>query len=931
MNFIFELLLGKLKIFIAYMKSRFVLALALLVSIPTLSLAQGVLTFEDVMKFENITSSDISDNGNWLVYGVWPDRGDGHVIVQSVNGNQEYRIDLGDNPKISSNEQWVAARRNVPLAVQLKDKKKAPKPGMSLLSISDGTIAQFDSVRSFEFSNNGEWLAYHRLQAKEIEDLKSKNKRLGSEFVLRELNTEQEYSFDFVTGFEFDSLSNFIAFSVIDTSNAANGLYAFDLNGKETITVQQIESGLFGNITWEPKSSKLAFTSASYDSSFHETDADLMLWTSRNQKLETLVSADDTGDEFVLRSRNRLTFTNDGNRLFFGLMDRDMVALDQKEEKSDEEEEIDIYDIESIVDGRGLDIWHGDDPLIKTHEIQTWNRRKNHLYTAVYHFGRRANWVQLADKTVPDVSISHNANVILGYSNLPYQIERTWDGTYRDWYVIDLITGNKSQFSTKLGSFVQLSPGGKFATVYQNKHWRLYDIKSDKFLNLTEGIDTPFYNEDHDYPSDVPGYGVAGWTAKDASVLIYDKFDIWKIDTKSGNATNITGGKGRAENRIFRIERLENNWDAFSAKEELLLTSYHDLNKNFGFYSTRINDSAVKPLLEEDKKFTFVEKAENSDAILYKREAYDEFPNLWIASDHTFKEVDQHTNFHMDLSEKWNWGKAELVDWLSTDGTYMQGVVIKPDNYDPNKRYPIMTYYYRFFTNRLHDFNEPRTNHRPVFAQYVSDEYVVFLPDVRFEIGRPGFAATKSVVPGIQKLVELGIADPDKLGLHGHSWSGYQTAFIVTQTDIFDAAVSGAPVSNMTSAYGGIRWASGLARSFQYEKTQSRIGESLVEAPLKYVENSPVFYADQITTPMLIQHGDDDGAVPWYQSIEMYLAMRRYDKDVIFLQYHGEPHHLQRFENKLDYAIRMKEYFDYYLKGEGEPEWIISGETYQGR
>lgn len=459
----------------------------------------------------------------------------------------------------------------------------------------------------------------------------------------------------------------------------------------------------------------------------------------------------------------------------------------------------------------------------------------------------------------------------------------------------------------------------------------LYDIKSNKFLNLTESIDNPFYNEDHDYPSDVPGYGVAGWTVNDASVLIYDKFDIWKFDTKSGSATNITGGKGRAENRIFRIERLENNWDAFSANKELLLTSYHDLKKNFGFYSTRINDSVVKPLLEEDKKFTFVEKAENSDAILYKREAYDEFPNLWVASDHSFKEFDQHTNLHMDLSEKWNWGKAELVDWLSIDGTYMQGVVIKPDNYDPNKRYPIMTYYYRFFTNRLHDFNEPRTNHRPVFAQYVSDEYVVFLPDVRFEIGRPGFAATKSVVPGIQKLVDLGIADPDKLGLHGHSWSGYQTAFIVTQTDIFDAAVSGAPVSNMTSAYGGIRWASGLARSFQYEKTQSRIGESLVEAPLKYVENSPVFYADQITTPMLIQHGDDDGAVPWYQSIEMYLAMRRYNKDVIFLQYHGEPHHLQRFENKLDYAIRMKEYFDYYLKGEGEPEWIISGETYQGR
>lgn len=907
------------------------LLFAVLISLPINIFAQGVLTFEDVMKFDNITTSEISDQGNWLIYGVWPDRGDGYIVAQEVNGNNEYEIELGSNPEISSNELWVVAKREVPLAVKLKEKKKAPKPGMSLLSLTDGSIAQFDSVSAFEFSNNGEWLVYQNMQTKAIEDLKSENKKLGTELVLRELGTEYEFSFQFVTAFEFDSLSNYLAFSVVDTSNMENGVYVFDLSEKETMTIHNAESGLYTNLTWQPKKSDLAFTAATYDTSYTESDASLMLWTSRNQDLETLVSADEVDAAFALRLRNRLQFTHDGDRLFFGLMDREMVEHDQDENEDEEEGEIDIYDIDSIIEDRGLDIWHGDDPLIKTHEIQSWNRRKNHLYMAVYHFGRRAKWVQLGDKTVPEVYVHHNSKTVLGRSNLPYQKEITWDGNYRDWFTIDLNSGNKTQFMTRSRFSPDLSPNGNYIAYYQDKHWYVYDVKNESNRNLTEGIENPFYNEDHDYPSAVPGYGVAGWTSKDAHVLIYDKFDIWTFDTKNGSANNITGSEGRAENRIFRVERLEDNWDAFASNEELLLTSYHDLNKNFGFYSTRINDSEVNVLLEEEKKFTFVAKAEDSDAILYKREAYDEFPNLWVADSWQFNEVQQHTNLHMDLSEKWNWGKAELVDWLSTDGTYMQGVVIKPDNYDPNKRYPIMTYYYRFFTNRLHDFNEPRTNHRPVFAQYVSDDYVVFLPDVRFEIGRPGFAATKSVVPGIQKLVDIGIADPDKLGLHGHSWSGYQTAFIVTQTDIFNAAVSGAPVSNMTSAYGGIRWASGLARSFQYEKTQSRIGETLVEAPLKYVENSPVFYADQITTPMLIQHGDDDGAVPWYQSIEMYLAMRRYNKDVIFLQYHGEPHHLQQFENKLDYAIRMKEYFDYYLKDEGEPEWIISGERFQGR
>lgn len=928
--------------------SAFISSLMLILG-STLSVqAQGQLTFEEVMKFEDITQSSISNQGNWLIYTVAPDRGDARVVVQSVSGTQKYELKLASSPTMSSDEAWVAARTQAALAHRLKDQRNAPKNGMALLSLEDGSVERIDSVARFEFSNNGQWLVYQKLQSKEVEELKSKNKRLGSPLRLRNVATQQEMSFDFVSEFAFDSLSAYLAFAVVDTSDAKNGLFVIDLDSQEQLPIERTTFALFSNLTWAPKTSNLAYTTASYNQEYLRSDAYLKLWDSKRNSVRTLVAPDEVGQEYALRSRNQLVFSHDGNRLFFGLRDRAMVDLEMPdmvaeefgentepvegaESVEDPENNEQLYDIDAIISGRGLDIWHGEDPLIKTQEIITWNRRKNHLYTSVVHLGRKDNWVQLADKTMPEVRIAHNSKRVLGYNNEPYQKEITWDGSYSDWYLVDVNSGDRTSLLTRYGSWPELSPSGQQVLWYADKHWHLHTVATNKTQNLTEALDVPFYNEDHDYPSEVPGYGVAGWTKGDEQVLIYDKFDIWSFTTRDGGSINITGGLGRAEHRIFRVIDSDRSGNPVGKNGELLLSSYHDLRKNFGFYSTGLEDTKVTPLLEEDKKFTFVAKASESDAILYKREAYDEFPNLWVATDASFTAVKQHTQLHMDLKERWNWGTAELVDWLSTDGTYMQGVVIKPDNYDPNKRYPIMTYYYRFFTDRLHDFNEPKTNHRPVFAQYVSDDYVVFLPDVRFEIGRPGFAATKSVVPGIQKLVEMGIADSDKLGLHGHSWSGYQTAFIVTQTDIFDAAVSGAPVSNMTSAYGGIRWASGMARSFQYEKTQSRIGKTLVEAPLVYLENSPVFYADKITTPMLIQHGDDDGAVPWYQSIEMYIAMRRYNKDVIFLQYHGEPHHLQRFENKLDYAIRMKEYFDYYLKGVGEPEWIISGEAYQGR
>ncbi|HET8864790.1 MAG TPA: prolyl oligopeptidase family serine peptidase [Gracilimonas sp.] len=911
------------------LKIRYCFVLMIALILTTSVTAQGVLSFEDVMKFEDIGSIELSENGNWVVYEVWPDYGDGKVEVKSTNGRNSYSIELGASPGITPNGAWVAAFRKVPLAEQLKEGNDKPQQGLSLLATNSGEITEFDSVRAFRFSENGSWLAVHHMQSKKVEDLKSRNKKLGTKLLLKNLSSGDVYDIPFVREVAFDSLSNYLAYSVVDTSDSMNGLYLFDLNSEETRLIDAAESGFYTNLTWDHDLQKLAFTKATYDTSFVESDASIHIWNAGNNELVTLLNSDEGNEGFTLRSNNRLTFTNDGNRLFFGFMDAEMADVESKKENEDEEE-IDIYDIEEITDDRGLDIWHGDDPLIKTHEKNTWNSRKNHLYTAVYHFDRN-EWVQLADHEMPDVSVVHNPDLALGSDDTPYMKERTWDGTYRDYYTVDLTTGERKQFLEHFGGWVNLSPEGKFAVYYHDKHWYLMDTESGETQNLTEDIEVPFYNEDHDYPSDVPGYGVAGWIENDAAVMIYDKYDIWRFETSTGNSRNITDGEGREAKRIFRIEEMNKDWgEAFGSNEELLLTSYHDIDKNFGFYSAQANRSGVSRLLEEDKKFTFVQKAEDANTVLYKREAYDEFPNIWVANNWRFDRTSKLTHMHEDLKEKWNWGSAELIDWLSLDGKFIQGVVIKPDNYDPNKRYPIMTYYYRFFTDRLHDFNEPKTNHRPVFAQYVSDEYVVFLPDIRFEVGRPGFSATKSLVPGIHKLIEMGIADADKLGLHGHSWSGYQTAFMVTQTDIFDAAVSGAPVSNMTSAYSGIRWGSGMARQFQYEKTQSRIGKTLVEAPLVYIENSPVFYADKINTPMLIMHGDDDGAVPWEQSIEMYLAMRRYNKDVIFLQYHDEPHHPQRIENRLDYTIRMKEYFDYYLKGEGEPEWIIEGEAYQG-
>ena len=576
-----------------------------------------------------------------------------------------------------------------------------------------------------------------------------------------------------------------------------------------------------------------------------------------------------------------------------------------------------------------MDVWHWNDPRIISNQKELWEDEKDKTYLATVALDSLDTVVQLADREVPDVSISQGDRYTLGSSQVPYMKLITWEGSFSDLYIVDLETGTRLKIAEKILGDFSIAPSGEFAVYYKDRDWHLYNTGSGSTRNLTAGLDVSFADELHDYPSDVPGYGAAGWTEDSSYVLLNDRFDIWMFPSDAGDPVNLSEGKGREQQMTFRLIRTDPEEKSWKKGEDLLLSSYRDKTKNFGFYSVNTDSQGLSKLLEENKKFNFLAKAKEADTLLYTREDYREFPDIW-KSDTDFSAPKKLSDVNPQVSE-YGWGKAELVEWSSLDGIPLQGVLIKPGNYEEGKRYPVLVYFYRFFSQRLHEFSTPVINHRPSFPLYASNGYAIFLPDIRFEVGHPGFASTKCLVPGVQKLIDMGIADPDAIGLHGHSWSGYQAAFIITQTDMFAAAVAGAPVSNMTSAYGGIRWGTGLSRQFQYEKTQSRIGGSLWEYPELYIENSPLFYANRINTPLLIMFGDKDDAVPWYQGIELYMAMRRLEKDAVFLQYRGEPHHLKKYPNRLDYAIRMKQYFDHYLKGADAPEWITSGEPYRGK
>ncbi|MGI2128219.1 prolyl oligopeptidase family serine peptidase [Shewanella oncorhynchi] len=908
------------------------------------------LTLTDIMHFESLEKPVISDKGQVIAVESAPDRGDSHVIVKNVLSQQSYQIAGASDPLVNHDGRYVAVVVKPSLLTRetsdAKAKKKL-KSDMVLLDTQTGTQTRFERVKEFVFSDDGKHLAIwfeadeeskkdagHKTTEKlaeagtqspaNIDKPKVDKFDQGRRFTLLSLEDQtKRIDVEQVTGYVFDKASRRLALAVNDITNKQHQLQLVDLNTHKKIVVFDSLSQQIGALALAKNGRWLAFTQGK--------DSELPYGRSYQLSLVDLqsgkISNPPESPEWKLNRYTSLSFSLDSERLFFGRVPE--VSQQLSLQKITEEK--DLFDTNIVTGQRGLKVWHGDDPRIKPNEIKQYEDEQKRTYLAVLHLGSN-NVVQLGDKTVPDVTISQHKRFMLASSDLPYRKMATWAGFYQDYYLVDINTGSKVPFLTQQPSDAEptLSGNGKYVAYYQQGNVYLYDIAQDRRTNLTKSLKVSFADEDHDYPSSAPGYGFGPWLKNDAGFLVYDKYDVWQFNTESKTGFALTAGKGRTQKIQYRLEGLVDNPDepaelAYNAT--VLLHGYSDKTKADGFYQATLGEAGVKTLMQGEYKLTVLGRSKDADTIVFSKERFDLFPDLYTANYSAPQNAVKQTDLDKQR-QAFNWSQSELVHWTNGDGKPLDGVLIKPTNYQEGKRYPVLVYYYRFMTDRLHAFPQMNINHRPNFAWYINNGYAVFLPDIRFEIGYPGASSVQALTSGVQKLIEIGIADPDAIGLQGHSWSGYQTAFAITQTKMFKAAVAGAPVSNMTSAYSGIRHGTGIARQFQYETGQSRIGASLFAAPQKYIENSPVFYADRIQTPLMIMFGDKDDAVPWEQGVEMYLAMRRAGKEVVFLQYEDEPHHLKKYPNKLDYSIRMMQYFDHYLKGKPAPEWLSKGEAY---
>ncbi|WP_445426680.1 prolyl oligopeptidase family serine peptidase [Alishewanella sp. HL-SH06] len=889
------------------------------------------LSLNDIMQFREISQRQVSKNQQVMLYTAMPDFGDSTGYVVHIASGQQFSVPNADRGQVSANGAYALFRQQAPLLAREQTVDKKARDALAqnavLLNTATGESQVIANIDRFAFSGDSQYALLLVRKA----DSKDETQSLQA----LHLASGKLTTLGLVTDFAAAETGPLVAWVAQHTDKASKNNNASESAAQQALIVWDSAANKqfaalahadqkLQQLQFNEQGTQLAFfqgpTKAQLAASKQaEAAQQLWLWSAGKEAAQPVNTA---RDGWLLSEHYAPRFSKDGQRLFVG---HRPDLSEQVAKPALPQTEAELYDINRLLADRRLQVWHGEDDRINSQQKAEYKEAQKRTAPSVIWLDN-LTMVVLSSDVEDWLRLTEHSTAQLMSNGRPYLKQLSWNGRLHDMWHVDLKTGKRQAVFTANRSqeWAHLSPDGRYVVYLQDSQYRVFDSQTGQQQVLGSDVAVSWVDEENDVPMPARSYGVAGWLADSTAVLVYDRFDIWAL-ALDGTSQNLTK-QGRANQLQYRVEKTDETL-AFAPNATLLLAMYHEENKGYGFAKFELANGALTTLIQGAKRYDFVEVLEQQQRYLFTEQSFRQFPDLWQAS-YDFSERLQLTQVNPQQSE-FIWGDSHLIDWTTADGERLQGVVLTPDGYDANKRYPVMVYYYEQFSQRLNHYNQMKINHRPNFPFYLGQDYVVFLPDVRFREGAPGPSATESLVPGVQKLIDLGIADPKAIGLHGHSWSGYQTAFVVTETDMFAAAVSGAPVSNMTSAYSGIRWESGLARQFQYETGQSRIGPSMFENLKPYIDNSPVFFADRINTPMLIQFGDDDGAVPWEQGIEYYLALRRLNKPVVMLQYEGEPHHLKQYANKIDYTIKMLEFFDHYLKGKPAPKWWQQGMPYQ--
>jgi len=945
------------------------------------SAQKKVLTQSDWDRWRSIQGATLSSDGKWAAYTLSPQVGDGEFVVRSTTGTTEYRVPVGyigrpnNTPggargaggaaggggaggrggggggaggpftadgryafvTVQAPQGEVEAAQAAQRAGTRGAAAQAPQSKVVMIDLASGAQTTMD-IRGYRLPQaNGRWMVYTPVPDSAASDSSARpgaaagggrgaapagaapggaggraaagpRRTYGSTYVLRDLNNGTEERLTDVAYYTFDDSAKVLVYTVASRDSSKDGLYVRNLGAGTTQTILS-GPGNYRGFTFNRTQTEFVFTSDR--DAFGQDSAPSVLYhgTLRSGRATPIVTDAAVPAGMRIPDNASLNFTRGGTAITFTIAPPPIPAIpaDSLQGKS-------VYDL-----------WHWQDPQLQPAQLLSVSRDRNPTYQAIYHMASK-KVVQLTSDSMPSVTLSEDGKLGVASTGVRYAVARMWGDAGNDIYLVDATTGAATLIIEKISGGAQLSPGARYLTYFHEGQWNAYHLASKRTVTFTAPVQgVRFDQETNSTPSTPGAWGIAGWTKEDRSVLVYDRYDIWEFDPTGTRApVNVTDGAGRAAEITFRVLNLEPEEDrALDPSKPLLLRASGVKSKQSGFFRDQLGVTrAPERIMMDDLNYGTPQKASNAEVYLLTKSTTVDFPNLWVGPSLTSLTKISDAN---PWQSEYNWVTSELVEWLSGDGVPLQGILYKPENFDATKKYPMIAYNYEDLSQGLHNYVAPTGRNVINATHYASNGYLVFMPDIHYQDGYPGPSALKSIVPGVQMLLQRGYVDPKGLGIQGQSWGGYQASYIITQSNLFSAAMAGAPVANMTSAYGGIRWGSGLARAFQYETGQSRIGKSLWEGHQQYIENSPLFWLDRVNTPLFIMHNDQDDAVPWYQGIELFVGLRRLQKEVYMINYNNDVHNPASRANQKDMAQKMQEFFDAKLKGAEPPEWMKVG------
>lgn len=928
----------------------------------------------DVRRWQKIENHRISNNGQWVVWNQTPvTEGDPALHLWNAGSGTTVLFPRGMEAQFSEDSRWLVFRAKPALdSLKALRRKKVkdedlPKDTLGIFDLASGKLEKIPRLKNFSLPEKWSgWLAFQcetekptpapkdtaaakqdstkaakpvpkPPENKSAKKPKKEDKDNGYRLIVRNLPKGFQDTIAYVKEFVLSKYGRRILLHSTGEGDTMtfpanpkalqNGVYLIDLES-QSIKPLFRSKGKFQQLALDDFGGQAAFVADLDTSRARIRPWKLGYWESEQDSAKMIagsqrdfVSASEPAPPpplWNISENARPVFSEDATKLYFGIAPppilNDTTLL--KEE---------IVDVE---------VWAWNDKRLYTQEEIRLDMEKKRSYPVVFH-PRKKRFVTLGSPELPELRFQEqrNANLALGISEEPYTRYITSEGTaHKDLFAVNLETGEKKMIVNDLRCNPRLSPSAKYIAWWSDPDtaWFAWNAQTSAIARLTDNRSVPFFNEETDIPDYPNEHGLAGWLEDEEAVLVYDKYDLWKIDPDGKNKPERLT-KGREAKITYRYIKLDPELRSIKPGSSLLLHQFNDDTKAEGYAWLDLKTGNTDTWLGDGFAYTRSPiKAKFANALLFTKENYETFPDLHFATPSLNPRLQswekrQISNANPQQSA-YNWGNIEMVEWTSLTGEKIKGMLVRPEGFDPTKQYPMIVNFYEKMSDDLHRHRSPDFHRSQInFTVYASRGYLVFAPDIPYRIGYPGESAYDAIMSGVTSLISKGFVDPKRVALQGHSWGGYQAAYLVTRTNLFACAEAGAPVANMTSAYGGIRWESGLNRAFQYEHQQSRIGGSLWEKPKQYLENSPLFALDKVETPLLILHNDKDGAVPWYQGIELFSGLRRLGKPAWLLNYNDEPHWPVKLQNRIDFHRRMQQFFDHYLMGAPEPSWMKRG------